>query len=257
MSISSTNVSILLPHFKTLEMVKLCLNCLQEYTDNSHEVIVIDNGSGDHPSLDYLRTVDWIKLLVIEPDDIDPDPNRAHREALQKGLESAQNKYILSLHTDAFILQKGWLDWMLEPMLKNDRLGAVGTYKLEYQPHWRQALIDLKHMLRRQNPSSPSAPYIRSHCALYNREIMDAINLGFLSDETAGRELYFSMLANDYEVKLVSVLKMAQYVAHINHGTMVVNPELCERKKTVTAGEKRILKFYQSDEIQSIYKKYN
>jgi len=134
-------------------------------------------------------------------------------------------------------------------------IGAVGTYKLEYQPHWRQALIDVKHALRRQDPQSPSAPYIRSHCALYDRDIMDAINLGFLSDETAGRELHFTMLEKGYDVKLLSVLKMAQFVAHINHGTMVVNPELCERKKTVSAGEKRILKFYQSEAVQKIYRK--
>lgn len=46
---------------------------------------------------------------------------------------------------------------------------------------------------------------------------------------------------------------MAKYVAHINHSTMVINPELCERNKIVSQGERRIQKFYASREIQEIY----
>ena len=235
-------------------MVRLCLLCLRRFTPEPHEVIVIDNGSGDHPSLDYLRQVDWIRLLVREPSEIDPDPNRAHRDALQLGLEAASSPYILSLHTDAFVLREGWLSWMQAPMRDNARVGATGTYKLSYRPQWQQWLLDLKHTVRSRNPERPSTPFIRSHCALYDRAAMDDIGLGFLSDETAGRELYFTLLARGYSPALLPVRTMARYVAHINHGTMIVNPELCERKKTVSAGERRIQQFYASDFIQDIYR---
>ena len=82
---------------------------------------------------------------------------------------------------------------------------------------------------------------------------MDEIGLGFLSDETAGRELHFTMEAKGYKTHMFPVRHMAKYVAHINHGTMIINPELCERKKTVLAGEKRVQAFYASDFIQNIY----
>ena len=248
-------VSIILPHFRTEEMVRLCLKCLREYTDPKHPVIVIDNGSGDHPSLDYLRTVPWIKLLVREPHEINKNAPISHREALDLGLAHAETDYVLSLHTDAFALRKDWLDWMLKPMLENDKLGAVGTYKLEYKPYWKQWATDLKHHFRRQDPSSLNAPYIRSHCALYSKRIMEDINLSFMSEQTTGRELHFSMLDNGYDVSLLPVRQMSKYVAHINHGTMVINKEFGVRQKSITAGEKRILKFYQSKEIQHIYNK--
>ncbi len=246
-------VSIILPHFRTREMVKLCIHCIKRYTSRKFELIVVDNGSGDHPSLDYLKTVKWIKLIIRDPADIDSDPNRAHRDALQAGLDAANFPYILSLHTDAFVLHENWLDWMLSPMVDNPAVGATGTYKLAFRPYWQQVLLDIKHTMRSNNPDNPATPFIRSHCALYRRKIMDALNLGFLSDQTAGRELYFKMLGAGYETKLLPVRKMARYVAHINHGTMVINPELCERQKTVFQGERRIQKFYTSSKIQEIY----
>lgn len=247
----NNNVSILLPHFKTEEMARLCLQCIKENTQDKHEVIVIDNGSGDHPSRDYLKTVPWIKLLIREPEEINEDPNIAHREALQLGLAHCNNSYIMSLHTDAFVLRSDWLDWMLQPMLNDPKLGAIGTYKLEYKPYWHQLITDYKHAIKGLSQArSASTPYIRSHCSLYSSQIMQDLELGFMSDETAGRELHFTMLDNGYKAKLLPVRKMAKYVAHINHGTMVMNPELCARAKTVTAGERRVQKFYASSAIQ-------
>ena len=246
-------VSIILPHFRTKEMVKLCLHCIRKYTNSPFELIVVDNGSGDHPSLDYLKTVKWIKLLIRQPKDIDPDPNRAHRDALQVGLDAANHPYILSMHSDAFVLQEDWLIWMLAPMLNSSRIAATGTYKLAYRPYWHQVLVDIKHAIRRTSPNNPSAPFIRSHCALYKRDILDELKLGFISDQTAGREIYFKMLEYNYYPMLLPVRKMAKYVTHINHGTMAINPELCTRMKTVTQGGRRIQKFYASKHIQEIY----
>lgn len=246
-------VSILLPHYKTTEMVQLCLQSLRSYTDPGHEVIVIDNGSGDHPSLDYLRSQQWIKLIVIDPSEVNADGALAHKDALQAGLEAASNRYIVSLHTDAFVLKENWLEWMLQPMQQDSKVGAVGTYKLEYQPYWYQLMADIKTRFRASKDASVSkAAYVRSHCALYDREIMDAIGLGFISNQTAGRELYFTMLEQGYRTRLLPVTTMSKYVAHINHATMVLNPEFDIRKKSVSAGEQRIRNFLASEHVQKI-----
>ncbi len=246
-------VSILLPHYKTTQMVQLCLQSLRCYTQSHHEVIVIDNGSGDHPSLDYLRQQDWIRLLVIDPAQVNPDGGLAHKDALQAGLEAASHRYILSLHTDTFVLKHNWLDWMLQPMKNDPQVGAVGTYKLEYQPYWRQLMADIKTRMRMSKDASVTkAAYVRSHCALYDREIMDKIGLGFLSDQTAGRELYFKMIEHGYRTRLLPVRTMSKYVAHINHGTMVLNPEFEIREKSVSAGERRIRRFLGSQHVQKI-----
>lgn len=251
----SEAVSILLPHFRTEEMVRLCLRCIRKYTHSPspYQVIVVDNGSGDHASLAYLRSVPWIRLLVREPEDIDPDPNVAHREALQLGLDACDTKYVLSLHTDAFVLREDWLSWMLSFCERDELVSAVGTYKFTYQAWWRHWLTDLKHNARHVDPSKPQSPYIRSHCALYRRDVMDELGLGFKSQETAGRELFFTMLAQGYRPRLLSSREMSRYVAHINHGTMVFNPDLCERRKTVLSGASRVRRYFDSDRVQAIY----
>jgi glycosyltransferase involved in cell wall biosynthesis len=246
------NVTILLPHFRTEDLARVCLQCIKENTSSDVEVIVIDNGSGDHPSLDYLKTVPWVKLLIREPSEINADPNIAHREALELGLAHCSNPYVMSLHTDAFVLRDDWLEWMLLPFKQDAKMGAVGTYKLEYKPYWQQVWTDFKHWARPKRVDYANAPYIRSHCALYSTEIMQNIGLGFMSEETAGRELFFTMENQGFNTCLLPVRKMAQYVAHVNHGTMVINPELCERQKTVSAGERRIMKFYASNQMRGI-----
>ena len=55
----------------------LCLQCIRKFTTEDYELIVIDNGSGDHPSLDYLKDIDWIKLIVRDPSKIDPEVHAA------------------------------------------------------------------------------------------------------------------------------------------------------------------------------------
>ena len=63
-------LTILLPNYKTPELTRLCLRSLRKYTDCSRiKVIAVDNASGDE-SLDYLRSLSWIRLIERTADDI-------------------------------------------------------------------------------------------------------------------------------------------------------------------------------------------
>ena len=61
-------------------MMHLCLQCIRKFTTEPYELIVIDNGSGDHPSLDYLKGIGWIKLIVRDPSEIGPSPGKAQSQ---------------------------------------------------------------------------------------------------------------------------------------------------------------------------------
>ena len=60
---TTLQVTILIPNYKTLELTKLCLRLIRKHTDlNLARVVVIDNDSQDE-SLEYLRTLKWITLI--------------------------------------------------------------------------------------------------------------------------------------------------------------------------------------------------
>ena len=76
-------VTILIPHFQTLEPVRLCLRSIRKYTTHPHRVRVLDNGSAD-ASLPYLESVRWIELVQTG---LNNDTWRSHYEALNRAVE--------------------------------------------------------------------------------------------------------------------------------------------------------------------------
>lgn len=109
-------VTILIPNYKTLEITKICLRLIRKFTDfNLVDVIVIDNNSND-ASLDYLRTLKWITLLVrkaAEPE----TPVILHARALDLVMEKVNTPYVLSIHTDIFVKDKAWIQFCLPLLL--------------------------------------------------------------------------------------------------------------------------------------------
>src|SRR5690606_29802738 len=92
-------VSIIVPHFQTPELARLCLRSIRRFTYwVPYEVIVIDNGSKDGASLDYLRTIEWIKLIE-RTENIGPVAI-GHKEAVDIGIEASTAPYVLAFHTD-------------------------------------------------------------------------------------------------------------------------------------------------------------
>ena len=52
-------VSIVVPHYQTPELAKLCLRSIRKFTAGIPcEVIVVDNASRDGTALEYLRQVE-------------------------------------------------------------------------------------------------------------------------------------------------------------------------------------------------------
>ncbi|MDK1032881.1 MAG: glycosyltransferase, partial [Planctomycetia bacterium] len=195
-------VSIVIPHFRTEELVRLCLRAIRYFTDLPYETIVVDNNSADG-SLDYLRQVRWIRLIE-RGEEAGPVGGLAHGSAMDIGASSARGDYLLSFHTDTVVRKRGWLSELVSRLENTPRAAALGCGKLDMDSWFRRALkkVSDKHRAQRwlrrlfglkENPRIRKRPfYPRSYCALYDLSVLRELNLSFMPADiyTAGEKLY-------------------------------------------------------------------
>lgn len=234
----SAQVSILLPHYKTLELTKFCLRSLRKYTDPARlQVIVIDNGSQD-ASTEYLRSLSWITLIEREPVPGEGVAT-AHARALDLGLTQATAPYVLSMHTDTIVTSPRWLDYLIENIESDPRVAGVGSWKLEFKPWHRRfakkidpvwqalrGLLSERHRQRLQQRKDSHHMYLRSHCALYRTELLRRFGLSFGENDVAGKVLHRKLEEQGFEMKFLDIHGLAVHLRHINHATLILNPEI-------------------------------
>jgi len=263
-SLISPSVSILLPHYKTLELTKFCLRSLRKYTDPSRiQVIVIDNGSND-ASIEYLRKLAWITLIERKP-----EPGEgvaaAHARALDLGLARATAPYVLSMHTDTIITSPLWLDFLLDEIEGQELIGAVGSWKLEFKPWykrlvkkldpaWRALRARMPQRFRQQGASKKDNHYLylRSHCALYRTDLLHRFSLSFDENEVAGKVLHRKLEERGFNMKFLDIHGLGSHVRHINHATMILNPEIAGRKTGTEAERRRVRRELESLDYRAI-----
>lgn len=129
--------SIVIPHYRTPEHLKLCLRCIDRFTPEPHETIVVDNGS-DPGTLDDVRArsdLVWIERRQ-DPGELGQDP---HKAALDAGIEVARGRWIVTLHSDTFVLRPGWLRFLIEGIERDERLlFGPATHKLYPRTLWER-----------------------------------------------------------------------------------------------------------------------
>lgn len=253
-------VSIIVPHYQTPELVKLCLRSIRRFTlDTPFEVIVVDNESKDGASLEYLRSVAWIKL--IERRGPMATASAAHREAVEVGIDAAQAPYLLTIHTDTIPIREDWLSYHLQPMLDDPEIAAIGTDKLNLRSPLQESLRiieDWAMWWKRWRPVRVinRLPYIRSHCALYRRSILDkhGIRYNNIPTLTAGQGVHQQLVQFGYECRLLRSRDVIQRVVHLEHATALLVPDFHPslRKMLLTRGLRRIKRFLDRPEIQQI-----
>jgi len=259
----SPRVSVLIPHFKTLELTKFCLRSLRKYTDLARvQVIVIDNGSKD-ASTDYLRSLPWITLIEREPVAGERPPT-AHARALDLGLARVEAPYVLSIHTDTIVISPQWLDFLLDRIEADERIAGVGSWKLEFKPWYKRLAKRVESAwfalcARLQKPGARKdgdpALYLRSHCALYRTELLRRFELRFDSeDDTAGKALHRKLVEQGFVMEFIDTYDLARQVRHINHATMILNPEIAGRKTGTEAERRRLRRELESlDYLQILH----
>lgn len=249
---NNKEVTILIPNYKTPEITKICLRLIRQHSDfNRVEVIVIDNNSND-ASLEYLKTLKWITLIERKTNTPESGP-LSHSRALDLALNQVKTPYVLSIHTDTFIKNSDWLNVLLALFQKNPKLAGVGSWKLESKSRLQMLGYQFEQMWKgflfrhfgytgyRADRLDVSARYLRSHCAMYRTDVIRELNTNFSDDEqTAGKVMHQKMVNAGYEMLFLDSGLLGRYIDHLNHATMVLNPEFGSSEQMRKEGNKRI-----------------
>lgn len=245
---AEAEVSILIPNYKTPEMTRLCLRLLRRHTDLGRvQVIAIDNGSADE-SLDYLRGVNWIRLIE-RPEAAKEKGPEMHARALDLALKEVTTPYVLVMHTDTLIGDDGWLDFLLGKISGDETIAGVGSWKLEQVSAWKQFGKKIESFFRRLlgKKTKLEERYLRSHCALYRTDLIRRHTNGFFDGDTAGHSLHRMLVQKGYKMEFLESQELGRYLRHLNHATMILNPQPGDRKTSKPAARRRLQR--QLDEL--------
>ncbi|MDD5728434.1 MAG: glycosyltransferase family 2 protein [Victivallales bacterium] len=252
--LASGKVTICLVNYKTEELIRLCLRSIRKYTHYPCELIVIDNGSADG-SLEYLRSLDWITLIERAPGEMTRTGSWAQGTALDMGLRACKTEFFLAMHSDAIVHKDGWLSEFVGEC--GPGTACAGSGKLDLKPRWQMLLKEYtdyqEWIRRRQGVSKPF--YIRAICALYRTEILRRENLTFFDPEknfTCGQEIYLKLVEKGCPVNVISPWKMAKFIYHLAHATMVFNPEFTVRRRTEKKCKRRLENILKSPIVEAI-----
>ncbi len=283
---STPEVTILIPNFRTPEITTICFRLLRKYTPPSRaHVIAIDNDSQDE-SVAYLRRLKWIELIE-RPVETDEPPPLAHARALDLALPRVRTPFVIILHNDTFIRSPKWLDVHLAPFARDDQVAGVGSWKLEPPPSVAKRIgkqIELRARILRHRLSGDHAKteaareqlysgyyslfgavavpradtfeghyFLRSHCALYRTDLLRRYGLTFTAGgDTLGKNIHEELVSRGHRMVFMPVNLLTPHIIHLNHATLVLLPELGSSRKNISSGRRRIQKIYRMMNAEAI-----
>lgn len=117
-------VSIIIPTKDKVDLLKNCIESIKTKTDYpNYEIIIVDNGSTEKRTLDYLDSLQNETVLKY------PGPFN-YSKINNYAVQHAKGDYVLFLNNDTEVIEKKWLTAMLEHAQRRE-VGAVGA-KLLY-----------------------------------------------------------------------------------------------------------------------------
>ena len=228
-------VSIILPNYKTPDLTRLCLRSLRKFTPHDAvRIIAIDNASGDE-SLEYLRSLKWIRLIERTPADIDGmAPALMHTTAMDLAFQEVDTPLVLSFHTDTIVSSPDWLNFLLGRINRSEKIAGVGSWKIEFIPPAKRFGKKLEIVENRVKQflglKKPEVRFLRSHCALYRTDLLRQHTRGFGDGESAGKSIHKLLTAAGYTMEFIPPEVLIEYMDHLNHATMILNPTIGSRR---------------------------
>ncbi len=213
---ASIPLSIIIVSFKSIDYLARCLQSIQLNLKNlEHEIIVIDNASGDE-SVETLKR-DFPKIILIENKE-----NLGFSTANNQGIKISRGQYILLLNNDTEILP-GSLEAMVDTLKQSPGTGMLGCLLLNpnhtiqesfggklgfTQEFLRKIFLNkfyqhsdqpwAKIVLNWMHSTEKDVDWIRGTCMLFQREALTDVGL---MDEN------FFMYFEDVDISLQLRLK--------------------------------------------------
>jgi len=125
-------VSIIIPCCNNLAYTQQCIESVEAFTPEEHEIIFVDNGSTD-------GTWQWVRMEMFKHPEyklIKNDNNLGFPVAANQGAKLAQGEYICFLNNDV-VVSKEWLTGLLECIKSASDIGMVGP-RTNYVSGWQQ-----------------------------------------------------------------------------------------------------------------------
>lgn len=113
--------SIIIPCWNKLEFTQQCIESIEAFTPEPHEIIFVDNGSTD-------GTTDWIKSKMMERPYyrlIQNTENRGYPVACNQGIAIAKGDYIVLLNNDV-VVSNEWLKGLIDCIESSNDIAIVG-----------------------------------------------------------------------------------------------------------------------------------
>jgi glycosyltransferase involved in cell wall biosynthesis len=223
-------VTVCIPHWQVQALVTLCLRSIRRHSRQSDlEVIVVDNGSRD-ASLDYLRSLPWIRLIERPEESVHNWPANVFT-AWDVGRRAARGEFFVTMHTDVIVRRDDWLELMLAELQSNRSVAAAGAWKLALEPAWYvwqkewvgRTVAAVKGVFGRRVRGGVSVgKYPRDYCAMYRRSVLDEHALTFVPEDplvTGGYSIAKQLWSLGYETRMIPLAEMARRIVHVAHGT--------------------------------------
>lgn len=225
-------ISIIIPHFRTEQYIRICLRSLRKYTYGDYEVIVIDNNSSDD-SIKYLRTLKWIKLIENPTELIG---GQAHKEALDIGIKHASGDWLCFFHSDTIVLKQAWDMILMEMIKESNAVGlAPGDRDINcFRPWVQRFSLQIREVIRNTKYQLHRKPAIRkvmSFCFIIKADIIKNSGISFSSGKKdVICDFYKNILQDQYPFLLVGRKKLEPLLWHTSNITSILTGQLTESR---------------------------
>jgi len=132
----SVRVSVIIPNWNGLELLRPCLAMLRRQTYPDYEVIVVDNGSTDGSVRVLRQEYPEVRVLALSE-------NSGYSGGCNAGIRAAQGELLVMLNNDTEV-ESDWLRALVDAMGRHPEAGTCASRIMIYdKPHVLHSAGDL------------------------------------------------------------------------------------------------------------------
>lgn len=178
-------ISIVLAVWNQLCYTKLAVDSIIKNSDSPFELIVVDNGSKPEVKAYFDSLKEAVDIAYIRNEE-----NLGPIRAINQGIKAAKYGYVMAIHNDVIIMERGWLRTIGSVMDADPSIGVVGL--AGRKEIYKTGCVNeesLKHNLQNEDLNAPmdeavaEVAVVDGLCFVMRRALLDRI--GGL-DETFG-----------------------------------------------------------------------